>query len=92
MDNYFEWYDMYGGQQVWFAEMKLVDARLFWTNIKYQLERARQKPRLQGRDGEIQGKISPPNPIERLPHQWQSLRQGKMFVTDYSAKFGEYML
>lgn len=40
MDNYFEWYDMSRGQQVWFAEMKLVDARLFWTNIEYQLERA----------------------------------------------------
>ena len=95
MDHYFEWYGMSENRQMRFAKMKLVgQAKLFWTNTERKIERVGRAPIIDWYEikERLKEKYLPLSYRQKLFDQWQSLRQGSMFVADYIAKFEEYMM
>ena len=94
MDQYFEWYEMTEERKFKFAKLKLIwQARLYWENIE----------RLARYQGEIfiatwrdmktrlREKYLPASYHQRLLDQWQRLSQGNKMVSEYIAKFDEFI-
>ena len=95
MDHFFQWHDLPDPQRVGFAKMKLVgQAKLHWGNVKRRRERSREGPVLFWIEMKelLREKYVPLSYKQRLLDQWHTLRQGSMTVTEYIAKFDEYMM
>ena len=90
MDHYFDWYAMSEDRRIRFAKMKLIGhANLYWNNQ----ERLRRNPITtwpEMKDA-LREKYLPESYQQRLLDQWQRLTQGNRSVTDYIAKFDEFL-
>lgn len=94
MDHFFAWYEMSEGRKFRFAKMKLVgQAKLYWTNVERQIERAGEEPITfwDEKKDRLREKYVPLSYCQQLLDKRQSLPQGSMPVIEYIPKFEELM-
>ena len=95
MDQYFDWYDMSEERRFKFAKIRLVrQARLYWGNIKCIAMQRGDLPIVTWRDmkRKLREKYLPMSYQQRLLDQWQRLTQGNKTVSEYVAKFDEFVM
>ena len=95
MDQYFEWYEMSEGRKFKFAKTRLVrQARLYWGNVELLIGRRGDDPITTWRAMKVRlrEKYVPMSYKQKLLDQWQNLRQGNRPVSEYIAKFDEFVM
>ncbi|XP_038989081.1 uncharacterized protein LOC120112937 [Phoenix dactylifera] len=95
MNHYFEWYDMSEERKIRFAKMRLLgQAKYYWQNVERLILHRRQEPirTWDEMKDKLREKYLPTSYQQRLLDQWQTLTWGNKSVTDYIAKFDEYLM
>ena len=95
MDQYFDWYDMSDERRFKFAKIRLVhQARLYWGNVECIARQRRDLPIVTWRDmkRKLREKYLSMSYQQRLLDQWQRLTQGNKTVSEYVAKFDEFVM
>ena len=95
MDQYFDWYEMMEDRKIRFAKTRLVrQARLYWGSVERMCRQRGGIPI--GTWGAMKAKISdkslPRSYKQSLLDQWHRLRQGNKSVSEYVAKFDEFVM
>lgn len=94
MDDYFNWYLMSEYHKVRFVKIKLAgQAKLYWNTIEHQYYLMCLEPigTWEGMKKKLKEKYLPLSYHSRLMDQWNSLRQGRISISDYIACFNELM-
>ena len=95
MDQYFDWYDMYEERKFKFAKIRLVrQARLYWRNVECIARQRGDLPIVTWRNmkRKLREKYLPMSYQQRLLDQWQRLTQDNKTVSEYVAKFDEFVM
>ena len=95
MDQYFDWYDMSEVRKYKFAKTRLVhQARLYWGNLELLIRRRGAEPIATWAEMKrrLRDKYVPMSYHQKLLDQWQRLNQGNKPVSEYIAKFDEFVM
>ena len=95
MDHFFRWYDMSEARKIKCAKMKLIcQAKLYWHNLEHLAEHKRQEPIETWKEmkEKLREKYLPTSYKQHLLDQWQRMTQGNRPVSEYIAKFDEFLI
>ena len=95
MNHYFEWYDMSEEKKIRFIKMRLLgQAKLYWHNVERLAMHRRQEPisTWDEMKDKLHEKYLPTSYLQCILDQRQRLTQGSKTVTEYIAKFDEYLM
>jgi len=94
IEDYFEWYGLEDDRRVGLAKIKLLgQARTYWKNQEHIFrQRPGQRTATWAEMKEkLKAKYLPVSFRQRMLDDWQNLKQGSKPVSDYIAKFDEFM-
>ena len=95
MEQYFEWHEMIEGRKFRLAKTKLIrQARLYWGDVERSVRYQGKISIATWRDMKIwlREEYVPASYHQRLLDQWQRLTQGTKSVSEYIAKFSEFVM